>query len=89
MATASAERAEFEKYAQAISSALEFHGAWFFQVKEGAEGALKLLEVAPRIAGAMAFHRVQGVNFPLLSLYESAGDSIDLLLNEGLAIEMD
>jgi len=89
VATASAERAEFEKYAQAISSALEFHGAWFFQVKEGAEGALKLLEVAPRIAGAMAFHRVQGVNFPLLSLYESAGVSIDLLLNEGLAIEMD
>jgi hypothetical protein len=60
----------FRDYAEAISGRLEFHGAWFFQVKRAGDGPFKLLEIAPRIAGTMALHRVQGVNFPLLSLYE-------------------
>jgi hypothetical protein len=60
----------FEAYAQAISGRLALHGAWFFQLKQDREGRLKLLEVGPRIAGAMALYRVSGINFPLLSLYE-------------------
>lgn len=60
----------FRQYAAAIAERLEFHGAWFFQVKRAKDDLLKLLEIAPRIAGTMALHRVQGVNFPLLSLYE-------------------
>ena len=63
------DRPEFAEYAQAVSSRLEFHGAWFFQLKEDDAGRLVLLEVAPRVAGTMAVHRVTGVNFPLLSLY--------------------
>lgn len=75
-------REEFRSYAEAIASRLEFHGAWFFQLKEDACGALKLLEVAPRIAGTMALSRVRGVNFPLLSLYENLGLPVRILLND-------
>lgn len=57
--------------AQGIGAALPFHGAWFFQLKRAADGELTLLEVAPRIAGSMAAHRVLGVNFPLLGIFES------------------
>jgi carbamoyl-phosphate synthase large subunit len=60
----------FEALAKAISSRLALHGAWFFQLKQDRDGNMKVLEVAPRIAGAMALHRVCGINFPLLSLYE-------------------
>lgn len=65
--------------AKAINAALPLHGAWFFQVKHAADGELVLLEVAPRIAGAMAVHRVQGVNFPLLSIYENLRVSLGLI----------
>jgi len=61
----------FLDYAQRIDRALRCHGAWFFQVKRDRSGVLKLLEVAPRIAGTSALSRVRGVNLPLLSLYES------------------
>ena len=40
------DRPEFAEYAQAVSSRLEFHGAWFFQLKEDDAGRLVLLEVA-------------------------------------------
>jgi hypothetical protein len=62
---------EFCDYAEKIQQIIKFHGAWFFQVKYGADKKLYLLEVAPRIAGSMAYYRVQGVNFPLLSVYEA------------------
>ena len=53
-----------------IHRALGMRGAWFFQLKRAADGELVLLEVAPRIAGSMSTHRVQGVNFPLLTIFE-------------------
>lgn len=89
VATAGVDRPEFLQYAKAISSRLTFRGAWFFQVKESQKGELKLLEVAPRIAGAMAFHRVQGLNFPLLSLYEHAGMPVEVLVNKGMTVQLD
>lgn len=61
----------FLEYAKRINLLLEFHGPWFFQVKEDKNGILKLLEVAPRIAGTSALSRMNGVNLPLLALYES------------------
>ena len=60
----------FEHYAEKILEKIPLFGAWFFQLKESTDGIWTLLEVAPRIAGAMAFQRVQGVNLTLLSLYE-------------------
>ena len=59
-----------EQYAQAIATRLELHGAWFFQLREDRHGEPRLLEVAPRVAGTSALHRVLGVNFPLLAIYE-------------------
>jgi carbamoyl-phosphate synthase large subunit len=59
-----------EIFAASIHAALGMRGAWFFQVKRAADGQLVLLEVAPRIAGSMSTHRVQGVNFPLLTIFE-------------------
>jgi len=71
----------FKKYAKIISQKLEFHGAWFFQLKSNSLGTLKLLEIAPRISGTMATYRVTGINFPLLSIYESDGYEINVMTN--------
>ncbi len=70
--TRSVENPEFFRMAEAISSKIPFHGAWFFQVKEAVDGTLALLEVAPRVGGAAALSRASGVNLTLLSLYEHA-----------------
>lgn len=61
---------EVSRLADIIGRELELRGAWFFQLKRAANGQLTLLEVAPRIAGSMAAHRMMGVNFPLLSIFE-------------------
>ena len=79
---------EIQGLAAAIGDKLGLHGAWFFQVKRAAGGELALLEVAPRIAGSMATHRVQGVNFPMLAIYEEERAPISVLLNPG-AVELD
>jgi hypothetical protein len=78
----------FLHFARLISTRLHFHGAWFFQVKKDKMGAYKLLEIAPRVAGTMALHRVLGVNFPLLSLYEQERIPVDILVNP-VQVEID
>jgi carbamoyl-phosphate synthase large subunit len=75
--------ARFHRYAQRIVDSLGIDGAWFFQMKEDAEGELRLLEIEPRIAGTMALNRIRGVNFPLLSIFYKAGIDVDILLNPG------
>jgi carbamoyl-phosphate synthase large subunit len=70
-------------YASRICEVLHLYGAWFFQVKESDDGELKLLEVAPRIAGSMALHRVLGVNFPLLTIFEEERLPISICINKG------
>lgn len=74
--------------ADIIGRAFDLRGAWFFQLKRASDGELTLLEVAPRIAGAMAAHRVMGVNFPLLSIFEHERLHINLLINHG-QVELD
>lgn len=78
----------FREYAIAISNQLALHGAWFFQLKQDNFGQYKLLEIAPRIAGTMALNRVQGINFPLLSIYEEARIPLTILTNK-LTVEID
>lgn len=70
---------EVDAYARAISQKLQLYGAWFFQLKRSASGTLTLLEVAPRIAGTMALNRVAGINFAMLTLYESMRVNINIL----------
>lgn len=72
----------FVDYANKIKNKLTFHGAWFFQLKKDQHGNYKLLEIAPRIAGTMAMHRVYGINFPLLSIYEQERVPIEILPNK-------
>jgi len=71
---------ECRTIAENISSKLKFIGAWFFQLKRNSEGVLTILEIAPRVPGAMCLHRVMGINFPLLTIYEHMGQTIDSVL---------
>lgn len=59
----------FQELAEQINNALDFKGAWFFQLKERQDGELVLLEIAPRIAGTMGLSRAHGINLPLLSMF--------------------
>lgn len=79
---------EFISIAQKVNSILIFRGVWFFQMKRDRLGELTLLEIAPRVAGAMAFSRIGGVNLPLLSLYDAIGLSVVILKNT-FTIELD
>lgn len=70
---------EVENIAKTINSKLRFNGAWFFQVKKDIDGNLKLLEIAPRIAGTMGLGRNTGVNFPLLTLYNTMNINTEII----------
>jgi len=65
-----------------LNSRFRFNGAWFFQLKENAQGQYRLMEVAPRIAGTMGLSRNLGVNMPLLTLYNLWGYDVDILPNQ-------
>lgn len=83
-----AENLVFREYGEIISTKLALYGAWFFQVKKDRSGTYKLLEIAPRIAGTMALHRVLGVNFALLSIYEQERIPFNVLVNH-MDVEID
>lgn len=68
--------------AAAIASAIDLRGAWFFQVREAVNGELVLIEVGARIAGTMAVSRCNGVNLPLLSIYEQQRRPISIAPND-------
>ena len=78
----------FKKIAEKLNSLIEFCGAWFFQVKLSYDKKLTLLEIAPRIAGAMGLYRNLGINFPLMSLYNAEGYDTTVLANN-FELEMD
>lgn len=79
---------EVRQIADCIGQHLGLHGAWFFQLKRAQDGQLTLLEVAPRIAGSMSVHRVAGINFPLLSIFEA--ERIPIVINKlNSVIEVD
>ena len=79
---------EYRSMAEVINGRFSFRGMWFFQAKRNRDGFLSLMEIAPRIAGAMALYRNTGVNFALLSLYDAMGLDVELLPNM-FSIEMD
>ena len=80
--------ARFRNLAECINSALAFRGAWFFQVKERADGELVLMEIAPRIAGTMELNRGLGVNLPMLSAFDACDMDVAILPN-GLDVVID
>jgi hypothetical protein len=76
------EHPEFKQIANKINNNLQMRGAWFFQVKEARDGTLKLMEIAPRVAGSMGLVRSQGVNLPLLSVYDKLGFDINVQVTQ-------
>lgn len=78
----------FCQLAQRINQALDFSGAWFFQVKRNAGGRLVLLEVASRFAGSSSLFRAKGVNFALMSLYNAFDIPVSIVQND-YPVEMD
>ena len=62
-----------KEMANKIFKKMRMIGCWFFQVKFNNKNELCLLEIAPRIAGAMCLTRNMGVNLPLLSIYIHLG----------------
>lgn len=69
---------DVEIIANQINEELELKGAWFFQLKKDYEGKLKLLEIAPRIAGTMCIQRAAGVNLALLTVYDAMGYDVSI-----------
>lgn len=73
---------EFRIYASKISSYLNMHGMWFFQMKFNKNNELCLLEIGPRVSGTMMLNRVLGVNFVELALLQQQGCAgLDLAYN--------
>jgi hypothetical protein len=72
----------FREFAEVINQTLELRGMWFFQIKGDRHGQLALMEIAPRIAGAMGLYRNLGINFPLMSLYDMEGYDVGVIQND-------
>ena len=75
------EDSRINEIAEDLNRRFRFNGAWFFQLKENSLGQLRLMEVAPRIAGTMGASRNRGVNMPLLTLYNMWGYDVEILNN--------
>jgi hypothetical protein len=79
--TAPVERADLTAMAHHINQRLALRGVWFFQAKETAQGQPALMEIAPRVAGAMGLCRGAGVNLPLMSVYDAEGCEVQATIN--------
>jgi carbamoylphosphate synthase large subunit len=69
---------EITHFADTINKTLSLRGVWFFQLKRNTQGALTLLEIAPRVSGGMGLYRNLGVNLPLLSVYDRVGLDLEI-----------
>lgn len=64
---------EIKSYAEKISSLLNIHGIFFFQMKKDLNKKLKLLEIGARVPGSLALNRALGVNLAELLIYQGLG----------------
>jgi hypothetical protein len=80
--------AEIKAIAAEINRRLKFRGLWFFQLKTAIDGTLKLMEISTRVAGTMCLYRHQGVNLPLLSVYDAMDLEVEILQND-FTVEVD
>jgi predicted ATP-grasp superfamily ATP-dependent carboligase len=79
---------EIMAIAEELNQRLQFRGLWFFQLKKADDQTLKLLEISTRTAGTMCLYRYQGVNLPLLSVYDAMDKDVEILQNE-FSVEVD
>ena len=73
---------KFLNIATIINNKLKFNGAWFFQLKIDANNKYKLLEIATRISGTMGLSRNLGINYPLLTIYNSMNMEVKIIENK-------
>lgn len=78
----------FNNAAMAINEQLKPRGAWFFQMKENECGDPVLLEVAARLGGSSSYFRAKGVNFALLSAFDTFDFDVNVDPN-AYEVEMD
>lgn len=78
----------FSEIAEKINAKINFNGAWFFQVKERANGELVLMEIASRLGGSSSVYRAKGINFASLSIFNALGMPVDILENN-YSVELD
>jgi hypothetical protein len=72
---------EIKTIAETINEKVKIRGAWFFQIKKDIYGKYKLLEFAVRQASTMGLYRQLGVNFALLSVFDSMDMDVSILRN--------
>ena len=80
---------EVQEIAEIINKKVEIRGAWFFQIKKDGQGKFKLMEFAVRQASTMGLYRQIGINFALLSLFDSLDIDVKILNNDYTSIEVD
>ncbi len=80
--------AEFHDLAVKLNNAVEFRGAWFFQLKRDSRNNLTLLEVASRLGGSSGVGRAMGFNFALMSVFDAFDVDVSPLLNN-YKVELD
>ena len=73
---------KYRPFAEIINANFKFDGSWFFQMKLDINGDPCLLEIACRIAGSSAVHRVKGANFALANLFITQGINPMFILND-------
>jgi hypothetical protein len=78
----------FASWAELINEKLCPRGAWFFQAKQGKDGHPKLLEIAARLGGSSGLFRCKGINFALLSAFDTFDMEVSIEPNS-YQIEMD
>lgn len=78
----------FSVIAEQINNKIKFSGAWFFQVKERADGTLVLMEIASRLGGSSSVYRAKGINFASLSVFNELGTHVSILENN-YEVELD
>ncbi len=79
---------EIAEIVNLVNNKINFSGAWFIQLKENENGELALLEIAARLGGSSSLNRNLGVNFALLSVFNTFGLDIDIFANN-FDIELD
>lgn len=73
---------KYKPFAEILNANFKFKGSWFFQMKLDVNGDPCLLEIACRIAGSSAVHRVKGANFALANLFITQEINPMFLLND-------
>jgi hypothetical protein len=77
----------FIEIAKKINNKIKFNGGWFFQAKLNKLNKPVLMEISTRLAGNSNASLPNGVNFPLLNLYNSLNYKVDIIDND-FVIEM-